>query len=94
MHIVDPPNSPADASGNSYHIVERLRFRLSSLLHCAEQTSRDFQAMSRLMPVALEFYAVALRQRSIRKHLASMYDELLSIFVPLMRKVCGTANWR
>ncbi len=54
------------------------------LLHCAEQTSRDFQALSRLMPVALEFYAVALRQRSVRKHLASMYDELLSIFIPLM----------
>ncbi len=42
--------------------------------------------MSRLMPVALEFYAVALRQRSVRKHLATMYDELLSIFTPLMEE--------
>lgn len=38
------------------------------------------------MPIALEFYAVALRQRSIRKYLAAIYDDLLSILAPLFEE--------
>jgi AcrR family transcriptional regulator len=49
-----------------------------------EQISHQFESMSRLMPIALEFYAVALRRRNVRKHLAAMYDRILSILVPLM----------
>ncbi len=60
------------------------------LSRCAEQISRDFQAMSRLMPIALEFYSIALRQKSVRRHLASVYDELLAIFIPLIEE--GTRN--
>ena len=54
------------------------------LLRIGEQISRDYEAMSHLMPIALEFYAVALRQRSVRKHLASMYAEMLDILTPLI----------
>lgn len=54
------------------------------LQRIGEQISRDYQAMSHLMPIALEFYAIALRQRSVRKHLASMYDRLLEILTPLI----------
>lgn len=56
------------------------------LLRIGEQISRDYRAMSRLMPIALEFYAVALRQRSIRKHLAIIYGQLLSILDPLIEE--------
>jgi AcrR family transcriptional regulator len=56
------------------------------LLRIGEQISHDYRAMSRLMPIALEFYAVALRQRSIRKHLAAIYEQLLSILVPLIEE--------
>jgi AcrR family transcriptional regulator len=56
------------------------------LLRIGEQISRDYQAMSHLMPIALEFYSIALRQRSVRKHLASMYDELLDILSPLIEE--------
>lgn len=59
---------------------------LERLAHIGEQISRDYQAMSRLMPVALEFYAIALRQRSVRKHLAAMYAEILAILVPLLEE--------
>lgn len=55
------------------------------LLRVGEQISRDYQAMTHLMPIALEFYAVALRQRSVRKHLASMYEEMLTILAPLIQ---------
>lgn len=54
------------------------------LVRIGEQISRDYQAMSHLMPIALEFYAVALRRRSVRKHLASMYAEMLEILTPLI----------
>jgi AcrR family transcriptional regulator len=57
---------------------------LDRLRRIGQQISRDYQSMSKLMPVALEFYAIALRQRSIRKHLASIYDEILSILTPLI----------
>lgn len=56
------------------------------LLRIGEQISRDYQAISRLMPIVLEFYAVALRQRSIRKHLAGIYEQMLSILVPLLEE--------
>lgn len=56
------------------------------LTRIGQQISRDYQAMSRLMPVALEFYAIALRQRNVRKHLAAMYAEIISIFVPLIEE--------
>ena len=56
------------------------------VLRVGEQISGDYRAMARLMPIALEFYAVALRQRSIRKHLTAIYDELLSILVPLFEE--------
>lgn len=59
---------------------------LDRLAIIGEQTSRDFQSMAKLMPVVLEFYAVALRQRKVRKHLAAMYDETLSILVPLIEE--------
>lgn len=51
-----------------------------------EQISRDYRAMSRLMPVALEFYAIALRQRSIRAHLAAMYEQTIGILTPLIEE--------
>ena len=54
------------------------------LIRIGQQISHDYQARSKLMPVALEFYAIALRQRSIRKHLASIYDEMLSVLTPLI----------
>jgi AcrR family transcriptional regulator len=56
------------------------------LLCSGEQISRDYQSLSRLMPIALEFYGIALRRRSVRKHLAKLYDELLSIFTPLIEE--------
>ncbi len=56
------------------------------LLRSGEQISRDYQALTHLMPIALEFYAIALRRRSVRKHLAGLYDELLSIFTPLIEE--------
>ncbi|MBN9617177.1 MAG: hypothetical protein BGO25_03075 [Acidobacteriales bacterium 59-55] len=59
---------------------------LDRLAAMGEQTSRDYESMSRLMPIALEFYAVALRQRKVRKHLATMYDEILAIIVPLIEE--------
>lgn len=59
---------------------------LERIIAMGEQTSRDFESMSRLMPIALEFYAVALRQRKVRKHLAAMYDEVLSILIPLVEE--------
>jgi AcrR family transcriptional regulator len=59
---------------------------LDRLVAMGEQTSRDYESMSRLMPIALEFYAVALRQRKVRKHLAAMYDEILAIVVPLIEE--------
>lgn len=59
---------------------------LDRLALIGEQTSRDFESMSRLMPIALEFYSVALRQKKVRKHLAAMYDEMLAILVPLIEE--------
>lgn len=59
---------------------------LDRLALIGEQTSRDFQSMSRLMPIALEFYSVALRQKKVRRHLALMYDEMLAILVPLIQE--------
>ncbi|MBV8830442.1 MAG: TetR/AcrR family transcriptional regulator [Acidobacteriaceae bacterium] len=56
------------------------------VMRIGEQISRDYQAMARLMPIALEFYAIALRQRAVRKHLATLYGELLSIFTPLLEE--------
>ena len=56
------------------------------ILQIGEQISRDYQSLSRLMPIALEFYAIALRQRSVRKHLAGLYRELLAIFIPLIEE--------
>jgi AcrR family transcriptional regulator len=54
------------------------------LQRIGEQISRDYQMISHLMPIALEFYATALRQRSVRKRLASMYEELVDILVPII----------
>lgn len=59
---------------------------VARLTHIGRQISRDYQAMSRLMPIALEFYAIALRQRNVRKHLAAMYAEILAILVPLIEE--------
>ncbi|HTJ30116.1 MAG TPA: TetR/AcrR family transcriptional regulator [Acidobacteriaceae bacterium] len=59
---------------------------LDRLALIGEQTSRDFESMSRLMPIALEFYSVALRQKKVRRHLAEMYDEMLAILVPLIEE--------
>lgn len=59
---------------------------VARLATMGEQISRDFESMSRLMPVVLEFYAVALRQRAVRKRLAAMYGEFLSILVPLIEE--------
>jgi AcrR family transcriptional regulator len=59
---------------------------LDRLALIGEQTSRDYESMSRLMPLALEFYAVALRQKKVRRHLAVMYDEMLAILVPLIEE--------
>src|SRR5690242_19388762 len=59
---------------------------LDRLALIGEQTSRDFESMARLMPIALEFYSVALRQKKVRKHLAAMYDEMLAILVPLIEE--------
>lgn len=58
----------------------------SRLLRSGEQISRDYQGLSKLMPIALEFYGIALRRRSVRKHLAKLYDELISIFTPLIEE--------
>lgn len=54
------------------------------LREIGEQVSEDYRAMSRLMPVALEFYAIALRRKAIRRHLATIYDEMLGILTPLI----------
>lgn len=59
---------------------------LARLAAIGRQISRDYQAMTHLMPIALEFYAIALRQRNVRKHLAAMYAEILAIFVPLIEE--------
>ena len=59
---------------------------LDRLALIGEQTSRDFESMSRLMPIALEFYSVALRQKKVRRHLAVMYDEMLAILIPLIEE--------
>src|SRR5690242_10856648 len=59
---------------------------LDRLALIGEQTSRDFESMSRLMPIALEFYSVALRQKKVRRHLAAMYDEMLAILIPLIEE--------
>lgn len=59
---------------------------LDRLALIGEQTSRDFESMSRLMSIALEFYSVALRQKKVRRHLAVMYDEMLAILVPLIQE--------
>lgn len=59
---------------------------VARLTRIGQQISRDYQGMSRLMPVVLEFYAVALRQRNVRKHLAAMYAEIIAILVPLIEE--------
>lgn len=51
-----------------------------------EQVSADYHAMSRLMPVALEFYAIALRRKPIRRHLAKIYEEMFDILTPLIEE--------
>ncbi|HVN94504.1 MAG TPA: TetR/AcrR family transcriptional regulator [Terracidiphilus sp.] len=56
------------------------------LIRIGEQISSDYQGMERLMPIALEFYAIALRRKSIRKHLGGLYDELLSILTPVIEQ--------
>jgi AcrR family transcriptional regulator len=66
------------------------RFRL---LRIGEQISRDYQGMQRLMPIALEFYAMALRRKSVRKHLAGLYDELLSILIPLVEQGVASGDF-
>lgn len=58
----------------------------SRLLRIGEQISRDYQGLQRLMPIALEFYAIALRRKNIRKHLAGLYEELLSILTPVIEQ--------
>lgn len=59
---------------------------LARLAAIGQQISRDYQAMTHLMPIALEFYAIALRQRKVRKHLATMYSEIIAILTPLMEE--------
>lgn len=59
---------------------------LARLTAVGQQISRDYQAMTHLMPVALEFYAIALRQRKVRKHLAGMYAEIIAILIPLIEE--------
>lgn len=56
------------------------------LIRIGEQISRDYQGLQHLMPIALEFYAIALRRKGIRKHLASLYEELLSILTPVIEE--------
>lgn len=65
----------------------------SRLLRIGEQISRDYQGMQRLMPIALEFYAMALRRKSVRKHLAGLYDELLSILTPLVQEGVASGDF-
>ena len=65
----------------------------SRLLRIGEQISRDYQGMQRLMPIALEFYAMALRRKSVRKHLAGLYDELLSILTPLVEEGVASGDF-
>lgn len=56
------------------------------LLRIGEQISRDYQGLQRLMPIALQFYAMALRRKTVRKHLAGLYEELLTILTPLIQE--------
>lgn len=59
---------------------------LARFASIGQQISRDYQAMTHLMPIALEFYAIALRQRKVRKHLATMYSEIIAIFTSLIEE--------
>jgi TetR/AcrR family acrAB operon transcriptional repressor len=56
------------------------------LLEIGRQISLDYEGMTKLMPIALEFYAIALRRKSIRRHLGKLYEELLTILVPLVEE--------
>jgi AcrR family transcriptional regulator len=66
----------------------------SRLIRIGEQISRDYQGLQHLMPIALEFYAIALRQKRIRKHLATLYEELLSILAPVIQEGIELGEFR
>lgn len=65
-------------------IIEREGSATERLMALTRMFADELDHMSAAMPIFVEFYAVALRQASVREHIGRMYDELR---VPVARLI-------
>ncbi len=56
------------------------------LMRVTERTASDYKALSRLAPIAVDFYALALRNRGVRTFISKMYSRYRIVLEQLLRE--------
>lgn len=64
------------------------------LLAITQMLADELDRMAVAMPIFLEFYAVALRQASVREHLAKMYEEYRGPLATLIQEGIDRGEFR
>lgn len=67
-------------------LVDDPRPASARLLDASLVVAHEYKQLSRLLPVAFEFYAAALRQRGVRKAIAGFYGEFRKALAPIIRQ--------
>lgn len=64
------------------------------ILSYAQLVARETERMSRLSPIAYEFYAVAGRQKTVRQHLREYFVEYRDVLASLIRRGIEQGEFR